>query len=137
MICAVPYAALNWCKLVRDALSLASACCSLGSAAQPEWLWGAPFLECSSAHVCQAFIACAAAKSERLKQAKREAEKEIQAYRQEREEAYKKRMADVSGAIHRPCCCRLHAVVTLPGHGVLGLPAVKAYCHCARLLCCV
>lgn len=36
-----------------------------------------------------------AEKSERLKQAKREAEKEIAAYRQQREEAYKKQISDV------------------------------------------
>ena len=34
-------------------------------------------------------------KSERLKQAKKEAEKEIAAYRQQREEAYKKQISDV------------------------------------------
>ena len=36
-----------------------------------------------------------AEKSERLKQAKKEAEKEIAAYRQQREEAYKKQISDV------------------------------------------
>lgn len=35
-------------------------------------------------------------KSERLKQAKREAEKEIQSYKQQREDAYQKRIKDVS-----------------------------------------
>ena len=37
-----------------------------------------------------------AAKSDRLKQAKAEAEKEIKAYKQQREEAYQKRISDVS-----------------------------------------
>ena len=37
-----------------------------------------------------------AAKSDRLKQAKQEAEKEIKAYKAQREEAFQKRMSDVS-----------------------------------------
>lgn len=40
---------------------------------------------------------CSADKSERLKQAKREAEKEIQSYKQQREDAYQKRIKDVRG----------------------------------------
>ncbi|DBB12637.1 TPA: hypothetical protein ACH3X3_005420 [Trebouxia sp. C0006] len=39
---------------------------------------------------------CCADKSERLKQAKREAEKEIQGYKQRREDAYQKRIKDDS-----------------------------------------
>ena len=41
------------------------------------------------------FCTCAA-KSDRLKQAKQEAEKEIKAYKAQREEAFQKRMSDVS-----------------------------------------
>ena len=43
------------------------------------------------------FCTCAA-KSDRLKQAKQEAEKEIKAYKAQREEAFQKRMSDVSPA---------------------------------------
>ena len=42
------------------------------------------------------FILCCAAKADRLKQAKQEAEKEIKAYKAQREEAFQKRMSDVS-----------------------------------------
>ncbi len=38
---------------------------------------------------------CCTDKSERLKQAKREAENEIQSYKQQREDAYQKRITDV------------------------------------------
>ena len=38
---------------------------------------------------------CCADKSERLKQAKKEAEKEVAAYKQQREDAYQKRIKDV------------------------------------------
>jgi len=41
------------------------------------------------------FCACAA-KADRLKQAKQEAEKEIKAYKAQREEAFQKRISDVS-----------------------------------------
>ena len=43
-------------------------------------------------------------KSERLKQAKKEAEKEIAAYRQQREEAYKKQISDVRQQRHGLMC---------------------------------
>ena len=43
-------------------------------------------------------------KQERLKQAKREAEKEIQSYKQQREDAYQKRIKDV-GLLLCLCCC--------------------------------
>jgi len=43
----------------------------------------------------QHFCACAA-KADRLKQAKQEAEKEIKAYKAQREEAFQKRISDVS-----------------------------------------
>ena len=42
------------------------------------------------------FLLCCAAKADRLKQAKQEAEKEIKAYKAQREEAFQKRMSDVS-----------------------------------------
>jgi hypothetical protein len=38
---------------------------------------------------------CAAAKADRLKQAKQEAEREIKAYKSQREEQYQKRISDV------------------------------------------
>lgn len=38
---------------------------------------------------------CCADKSERLKQAKKEAEKEVATYKQQREDAYQKRIKDV------------------------------------------
>jgi hypothetical protein len=46
---------------------------------------------------------CCADKSERLKQAKREAEKEIQGYKQQREDAYQKRIKDVSPVLCSLC----------------------------------
>jgi hypothetical protein len=50
---------------------------------------------------------CCTDKSERLKQAKREAEKEIQGYKQQREDAYQKRIKDVS-----PVLCTLSMLCT-------------------------
>lgn len=41
-----------------------------------------------------------AAKADRLKQAKQEAEKEIKAYKAQREEAFQKRISDVSLPAH-------------------------------------
>ena len=55
-------------------------------------------LHCQRQDGCQAdayFTPCYTDKSERLKQAKREAEKEIQGYKQQREDAYQKRIKDV------------------------------------------
>ena len=57
-------------------------------------IWG----KCFKAQRCDC-LSCSD-KSERLKQAKREAEKEIQAYKQQREDAYQKRVKDVSSAFH-------------------------------------
>ena len=53
-----------------------------------------------------------AAKSDRLKQAKAEAEKEIKGYKAQREEQYQKRIADVRAAA--PCFFLKHKGGSVP-----------------------
>lgn len=54
--------------------------------------------------MCPSATLCTAAKAERLRQAKAEAEKEISAYRAEREGAYQKKLAEVGGVLVRSQC---------------------------------
>ena len=74
---------------------------------------------------------CCAAKQDRLRQAKSEAEKEIAAYRAEREGAYQKKIAEVRGST----CCRELLVVCSIAVPAISVPHFEAF-SCSLLSNC-